>query len=182
MLRTFVCTRPASRPVTPVLAGAWVRSSQITLPPIRTLVCAHPVPTPATPAPRGVWPRQYATNLPPLSLARNPDEAIRITNVMSVFGGRYPADRIRHQLRVSSVYENRKTAQKWADALRLICSKDMRHTSRRVLQDEYEHASMCAYPMLEMEPASVYRLGILLDVAPNVLINYTAALVEAEYV
>ena len=105
---------------------------------------------------------------PPLSLAKNPDEAIRITRLAAEAGGAYPADKIHRMLRECSVPRNRELATQWGDALRLMFSKDMRNTSRKVLQDEYEYSSMAAGPMYEPPGPSVYRLGILLDVAPNV--------------
>ena len=147
-------------------------------------------------------------DFPPLSLARNPDEAIRITRLAAEAGGAYPADKIHMMLRECSVPRNRELATQWGDALRLMFSKDMRNTSRKVLQDEYElgdalrlifskdmrntsrkvlrdeyeYASMAAGPMYEPPGPSVYRLGILLDVAPNILVNYTHALVCRGYV
>ena len=132
--------------------------------------------------PINVPPINRPIGFPPLSLAKNPDEAIRITNLVAEAGGAYPADKIRVMLRECSVPRNKEMAAQWGDALRLIFSKDMRGTSRKVLQDEYEYASMAAGPMYEPPGPSVYRLGILLDVAPNVLVNYTHALVCHGYI
>jgi len=156
--------------------------SRFVLQPILKTVSKPIIVPPIIVPPIIVPPINRPIGFPPLSLAKNPDEAIRITNLVAKAGGAYPADKIRVMLRECSVLRNKEMATQWGDALRLIFSKDMRNTSRKVLQDEYEYASMAAGPMYEPPGPSVYRLGILLDVAPNILVNYTHALVCHGYV
>ena len=120
-----------------------------------------------------------------LLLSKNPDEAVRFTRLVAARGqrgGMSPHGRLRAELLKNTPAQNEATARQWTDALRMIFSRDMRETSRKVLGTEYDFAEMVATAMYQHHPPSAYRLAVWLDVAPNVLVNYTHALVCHGYV
>ena len=118
-------------------------------------------------------------------LSKNPDEAVRITRLVTARGqrgGLSPHGRLRAELLKNTPAQNQATAQQWSDALRMIFSKDMRETSRKVLGTEYDFAEMGATAMYQHHPPSAYRLAVWLDVACDTVVYYAYALVRYGHV
>lgn len=109
------------------------------------------------------------------TLITTPSELHRITLAMTS-GNKRPADRVRAQLDTNSPEQNTQMAQQWAEILKLIFSKETRDTSKRILQDDYDFAAISAEPMYKAREPTAHTLKLLLDVAPEPLINYVIAL------